>query len=379
MMEDPICNEEPWEDPTIASMNGLPAPPGEERIHSLVVMSGNEPGRRFEFGGRSLTIGRAADSDIRIRDPELSSHHCKLTLVLDRVLVADLTSTNGTFIDGERINCTGVLPIESLLQIGRHVLKHEFRSRVEIEHHHHLQEDLEAAADYVRSLLPEPINQGPVRTDWVYQPCSKLGGDAFGYHFVNGGKFAMYFLDVSGHGTDSSLHAISVLNVLSQQSLADTDFCSPQQVISRLNLVFRMQDHADKYFTMWYGVYDPETRELRYASAGHPPAYLISDKLRMPQPLQTGNPGVGLFTDAEFVAQSIAIPPHSSLVLFSDGAYEIPLPSGGEWTLDELKICIASQGKSPALESEEIYRSILTACSAKVLPDDCSIVAIRFP
>ena len=301
-MKDPICNNDAGEDPkTMASPGGIPTPPGEERVHSLVVINGIEPGRRFELSDRSLTIGRASDSDLSIRDPELSSHHCKLNLILDRVFVADLASTNGTFIDGERIDRTGLLPAESLLQIGRHVLKHEFRSRVEMEHHHHLKEDLEAAADYVRSLLPEPMNQGPVYADWVYRPCSQLGGDAFGYHFIQGGKFVMYLLDVSGHGTGSSLHAISVLNVLSQQSLADTDFCRPQQVISRLNIVFQMEDHADKYFTMWYGVYDPEARELHYASAGHPPAYLISKNLKVPQPLQTSNPGVGLFLDIEFV------------------------------------------------------------------------------
>ena len=48
-----------------------------------------------------------------------------------------------------------------------------------------LNAELEQAARYVESLLPERTKQGPVATDWLYRPSESVGGDAFGYHWID--------------------------------------------------------------------------------------------------------------------------------------------------------------------------------------------------
>jgi sigma-B regulation protein RsbU (phosphoserine phosphatase) len=53
-----------------------------------------------------------------------------------------------------------------------------------------LNQELADAADYVRTILPEPITEGPIRTDWRFIPSTSLGGDAFGYHMVDENHFA---------------------------------------------------------------------------------------------------------------------------------------------------------------------------------------------
>ena len=73
--------------------------------------------------------------------------------------------------------------------------------------------ELAEAATYVRSLLPDPL-VGPIQADWCYLPSSHLGGDGFGYHWLDSEVLAIYLLDVSGHGVGSALLATSVLNVL---------------------------------------------------------------------------------------------------------------------------------------------------------------------
>ena len=52
-----------------------------------------------------------------------------------------------------------------------------------------LNQELADAADYVRTILPEPITEGPIRTDWRFIPSTSLGGDAFGYHMVDDRSF----------------------------------------------------------------------------------------------------------------------------------------------------------------------------------------------
>ena len=73
--------------------------------------------------------------------------------------------------------------------------------------------ELAQAAKYVRSLLPEPTD-GAVRTRWRFEPSSQLGGDFFGYDWIDPDHFAVYLLDVSGHGVGAALLSVSVANAL---------------------------------------------------------------------------------------------------------------------------------------------------------------------
>ena len=63
--------------------------------------------------------------------------------------------------------------------------------------------ELAEAAEYVKSLFPAPLT-GDVSADWRFIPSTQLGGDAFGYHWLDADHFAMYLLDVCGHGVGAA-------------------------------------------------------------------------------------------------------------------------------------------------------------------------------
>ncbi|MBW2566512.1 MAG: PAS domain-containing protein, partial [Deltaproteobacteria bacterium] len=68
--------------------------------------------------------------------------------------------------------------------------------------------ELKEAEAYVHSLLPEKLQLGQIVTDYQFISSSQLGGDMLGYHWLDGkegGRLAMYLLDVSGHGVGASL------------------------------------------------------------------------------------------------------------------------------------------------------------------------------
>ena len=133
-----------------------------------------------------------------------------------------------------------------------------------------LASQLAQAAEHVVSLLPPLVTAGPIRTDWHFVPSALLGGDAFGYHWLDADHFALYLLDVCDHGVGPALLSVSVLNVLRSQSLPNTDFHVPSQVLYMLNETFQMENHNNLYFTMWYGVYNKTTGVLDYASSALP-------------------------------------------------------------------------------------------------------------
>src|SRR5262249_16938261 len=101
--------------------------------------------------------------------------------------------------------------------------------------------ELEEAAMFVRSLLPEPLH-GRIRTDWRFISCSKLGGDFFGYHWLDEDKFAIYLLDVCGHGVAAALLSISIHNALRRQALHEARLDRPSEVLAALNRAFPMDE-----------------------------------------------------------------------------------------------------------------------------------------
>jgi sigma-B regulation protein RsbU (phosphoserine phosphatase) len=244
-----------------------------------------------------------------------------------------------------------------------------------IESQRQLMSELEQAAGYVRSVLPEPID-GPVRTRWRFEPSSRLGGDSLGYDWIDPDHFAFFLLDVSGHGVGSALLSVSVANALRSRSLPDTDFRDPASVLARLNEVYPMERHDEKYFTLWYGVYDRNERRLSYASAGHPAALLRTgptDEMARPLPLDVHNLPVGMIPGLRFVGSDVELEPYGQLYVFSDGAYEIVRPDGSMMRWDDLVAFLAS---APAVE--DVLQFVRQAGETESLIDDFSILEVEF-
>jgi len=83
----------------------------------LVLLSEGLTGRTFELKGAKTTVGRVPDNDFQIPEASVSSHHCEVHLQGKDVLVKDLDSTNGTFINGERVTET-LLKAGQILRLG---------------------------------------------------------------------------------------------------------------------------------------------------------------------------------------------------------------------------------------------------------------------
>jgi sigma-B regulation protein RsbU (phosphoserine phosphatase) len=223
-----------------------------------------------------------------------------------------------------------VLRIEARLEEARRRAAEALETRNTVLNH--LTDELNEAADYVRSVLPDPLTRGPVRTDWRYLPSAGLGGDAFGYHWIDPGHFAVYLLDVSGHGVGAALLSVSIMNVLRAGTLTGIDLRAPEQVLDALNQAFPAERNRDMYFTIWYGVYQPAGRTLAFAGGGHPPALMWSNPAAAEprlEPLTTANPIVGGLATATYRARRLTLEGPSRIYLYSDGIYELPHPDGG--------------------------------------------------
>lgn len=243
-----------------------------------------------------------------------------------------------------------------------------------------LADEVAQAARYVQSLLPEPL-AGDVRIAGKFVPSTQLGGDMFGYHWLDPEHLAVYLLDVSGHGVGSSLLAVSAANLLSAQSLPDTDFRDPGGVVARLNDVFQMERQNGKYFTMIYGVYDKPKRSLACCNAGHPAALLFtgpskeSAKLRQ---IESTDPMVGMLPPGvPFETQTVPVDKYARLLFYSDGVFEIERPGRGMWEYKEFVEFITGIAGADDLPNL-LHAHVRTLRGGDILNDDFSILDMRF-
>jgi sigma-B regulation protein RsbU (phosphoserine phosphatase) len=216
---------------------------------------------------------------------------------------------------------------------------------------------------------------GEITADWCYVPSSQLGGDLFGYHWLDEHRLAMYVFDVAGHGLGATLMSSAIADPLRRQSLPRTDFTQPERVLAALNRAFPMEEHAGRFFTIWYGVYDKRHRRLSYSSAGHPPAIVV-DPAGNSQRL--GEPGllIGVDVDATYEVRRHVLPPGARLYLYSDGVTEAMRPDGQLIGIEGLEVLL--RAASSRSRVEQIYTLIAAETSGAGLDDDFSLVELVF-
>ena len=121
-------------DPPVVQRPSAPEPiaaeaPAQSEVHCLEIEEGDLPIDPFIVDNSGVKIGRTAPADIVIPDKSVSREHCLIGIANDELLVTDLNSTNGTFIDGARISRASVLPVGSILRLGQVSLRHAVYSR----------------------------------------------------------------------------------------------------------------------------------------------------------------------------------------------------------------------------------------------------------
>ena len=240
-----------------------------------------------------------------------------------------------------------------------------------------LSKELKDAAQYVLSILPDPVKTPSHSIDWHYEPTGELAGDSFGYHRIDDDHLAIYLLDVCGHGVGAALLSVTAINAIRTSGIKGVDFHDPSAVLEGLNEAFPMERNNEMYFTIWYGVYHLPTRTLRHASGGHPPAFLL--------PVEGGiqevnSPGItiGFLPDATYESASLVIPPGARLIIICDGTYEVTKPDGTLLDFDEFKEFMARNGAEPDC-FVRLLDWLKTFKGPGPLDDDFSLLRIQFP
>lgn len=97
----------------------------------LVVTRPGEPEQHLSLGEQPIVVGRAPSSGVMLAAHDVSRSHCRIAVAGGSVTIADLESTNGTFVDGKRIAGMVALPQDAVVRIGPFQLCWKFVADIE--------------------------------------------------------------------------------------------------------------------------------------------------------------------------------------------------------------------------------------------------------
>ncbi len=240
--------------------------------------------------------------------------------------------------------------------------------------------NLEAAAAIQSSLLPDKKPQSDkLNFSWICQPCDELGGDTFNFFPIDENRFAVYMVDVSGHGVRASLLSVTLSHWFLRlfQDNSEARSILPTDVAEELNQQFQMNMETPQYFTMCYGIIDAKSREFRFVTAGNPPIVVARDDSTIEVLKIEGFP-VGIVGTPEYSENVIKLNSNERVFLYTDGLTEAEDKKENPYGIAKLADTILDNENNSLDDCvDSIMKSVNEWDSSRGLEDDVSILAFE--
>jgi len=133
-MARPRSSDSPADVTIVHDATAFKPPKGQAGVSSMVVIYGEFLGRRYEINSAPLTVGRSPDCGIQLSDDSVSRQHCRASPGDDGVVLVDLNSTNGTYVNGTAVSARHLRDGDRV-QVGRSIFKFLMGSNVEQAYH----------------------------------------------------------------------------------------------------------------------------------------------------------------------------------------------------------------------------------------------------
>jgi PAS domain S-box-containing protein len=361
-----------WVSNSVEDAMGLPA----ARLIGQRLADFVPPADRADYACRAAKVERGETSIGRARILDADGRERWIHLHVKPFLEADGTP-NGAVVSFRVIDDEVAAEVRAREQIAERDARNRSLTRRLQAQTDRLMSELKSAARYVASILPGDLD-GPVRVSSCYVPSSELAGDSYDYRWIDDDHLVVYLIDVSGHGVEPALVSVSVHNTLRSGTLDHDTLLHPDRTLTELNRLFQMDDHGGNYFTIWYGVYQASTRTLRYTGAGHPPVLVLTPGSSAVTELFSDAIPVGIQAEVDFKTHSFSVPPGADMLIYSDGAFELTLPGGGQGSLAEFIDLYARTAASPGW-TLDLLVDRLQSRSDSGFDDDCTLVRLSIP
>jgi len=234
--------------------------------------------------------------------------------------------------------------------------------------------ELEIAANVQQKLFPHEVHRlSTIEYAGHCVAAREVGGDYYDFLNVNEHTLGFVLGDVSGKGIPAALLMANLQACFrSQEPLA---LLQPAHVLECVNRHFFDSTEAERFATLFFGIYDDRTRVLRYVNCGHVPPMVMraSGALETLEPTATM---LGAFRIWQCTEQQICLSPGDTLLIYSDGVTEAESPSGEDFGEERLVRCLRENHGASAQALVQMIVENVSEFSHGSRFDDVTVVAV---
>lgn len=206
-----------------------------------------------------------------------------------------------------------------------------------------------------------------------------VGGDYFDFITMPDGCQAVFLGDVTGHGLHASLVMALVYGFIHRTTRG---VCRPEEMMRQLNdflqsFAARSELYNDLFSsTLFWGIIDPQSLEMQYVNAGHPPPLVVHEG-SLHQLAPTAQP-LGFFDRPEVSASTFRFAPGDRMLLYTDGIVEAAGPDGRLFGTPRLQNVLLSDGRDYLETLDAIFAALSAYTGRDDVDDDCTAIMVDF-
>lgn len=195
-----------------------------------------------------------------------------------------------------------------------------------------MSKDLGFAKKIQEKILPDKDTLSNITIDYIYRPSEMLSGDIFDVFHIDSDNIGIYICDVSGHGVAAAMMTMFIRQTM--RSIKD-DILSPGCALSELYRKFKTLGlEVDKYFTIFYGVFNTKTYEFKYSNAGHNCIPIKYNNKEIEMLEIKGFPIVLLFEEMVYNEKLVQLKVNDKILFYTDGITESKDKDGKEFGIE---------------------------------------------
>jgi len=249
-----------------------------------------------------------------------------------------------------------------------------------------LENEISIAREVQAQLFPRELPKLPgVELEAICRAARMVSGDYYDFIRLGHSRLAIALADISGKGISAALLMASLQAALRSEVLRNAPGRSDgggrlpntADVVRHLNRHLFRSTSSERYATLFFAVYDGESRCLHYTNAGHLPPLVITDS--GVSKLEAGGMVVGLFHDVAYEQATAEIGAGGTLIAYSDGLIEPENVFGEEFGAARLlDVALRQRDASPHHMAEAMMSAAEEWAGSPEQADDMTVVIARF-
>ena len=240
--------------------------------------------------------------------------------------------------------------------------------------------DLAVAREIQQAILPRIFPPFPENVDLMdiaasMNPAKDVGGDFYDFFRIDDDHIGFVIADVSGKGVPAAIFMAVSRTLIRATGIRGV---SPSECITYSNGLLEKESVNNMFVTVFYGIYNIQTGEIKYTNAGHNPPYVLKQNGTVEKLPVTVNMAIGIFGDFEYQETTLQLEHGDTLLLYTDGVTEAINPSEEEFTEKRLEQTLSNMSQPTCQEMiDKIKADVKSFADGAEQSDDITLLSIK--